>query len=59
MKLPNEVPSQAEFGLLRAYLAQQGCPQSWIKDHTDPTDTRSETVQKLREAMRVFTKGGL
>lgn len=57
MKTGADTPSQAEFGELRAFLAQQGFTQQWIQSHTDITKTRAEIVDDLRAAMKVLPKG--
>lgn len=56
MRTRKETMPQAEFGHLRAYLAQKGFSQQWITEHTDITKTRAEIVDDLRAAMRVLPK---
>ena len=51
-KQKDEVARTSEFGLLRAYLAQQGISQEWINLHVDNTDTRGENADKLKLAMK-------
>ena len=51
-KQKDEVARTSEFGLLRAYLAQQGVSQEWINQHVDNTDTRGESTVKLKLAMK-------
>lgn len=59
-KTPNEKPDAAEFGLLRAFLAQQGFTQQWIQDNTgSPNElTRAEITSQLKEAMKILPKEG-
>ena len=54
-KQKDEVARTNEFGLLRAYLAQQGISQEWINLHVDNTDTRAESAEKLKVAMKTLT----
>lgn len=52
MKAPNDKMKQAEFGLLRGYLATKGFSQSWINANTSITKTRQEIVDDLRAALK-------
>ncbi len=55
------VPNAAEYGLYRAYLAQQGVPQSWILDvwgnGTVAGRSRGELAEQLRAAFKASPKG--
>lgn len=57
---PNENPTAAEFGQLRAFLATKGVSQAQI-DEVVPagahaTMTRGEIVEKMKELCRSFPK---
>ena len=56
MSQSNEKPSQAEFGLTRAFLAQQGFSQQWIQQHVNSGMTRGEAADALKAAMRELPK---
>jgi hypothetical protein len=52
MRNPNGVPGAAEFGLLRAYLAQRGMSQVQINaaiGNTPQGRTRAEIADALRQ----------
>ena len=51
----NEVPSHAEFGILRAFLARHGVSQQWITEHMDSTKTRAENADMLKAAMKTLS----
>ena len=53
--MKDEIPDQAEFGLLRAYLARQGVSQQWIDANTDNTKTRAENADMLKAAMKTLS----
>lgn len=59
MRPPNEVPSAAEFGLLRAYLARAGVSQAqiteWIGVKPDGR-TRAEITSELKIHLLGLTK---
>jgi len=60
MAAKNEVPNAQDFGLMRAYLAQQGFTQAWINATvgTAPNGrTREQITAELRTAMRTLPKG--
>jgi len=48
----DEAHTPQAFGLLRAYLAQQGFSQAWIGEHTDNSKTRGENADMLKAAMK-------
>ena len=48
----SEMPSQAEFGLLIAYLARQGVSEQWIDTNIDSNKTRTENAEMLKLAMK-------
>ena len=58
-KPPYEIPSTAEFGLLRAYLARAGISQNDIKiiiGINPDGRTRSEITAELKEWLKELTK---
>lgn len=59
MRLPDGVPSAAEFGLLRAYLARAGVSQAqiteWIGVKPDGR-TRAEITDELKSHLLELTK---
>jgi len=59
MGLPDEIPSPAEFGLLRAYLATQGVSQLDINDAIGvgaQGRTRAEITDELRAWLKTRPK---
>ena len=57
----NDVPSQAEFGLLIAYLANNGMTQQAAQDviGSNPNGrTRSQIASELRAWLKDRPKGG-
>jgi len=59
MKSPNETPSAAEFGLLRAYLARNGVSQAQIKEwvgNKPDGRTRAEIADGLKAHLVELTK---
>ena len=59
MKLPIDIPPAAEFGLLRAFLTQNGFSQAWINQTigTAPNSrTRAEITEQLKLALRALPK---
>jgi len=55
---PNEPPSNAEFGLLRAYLAQNGYSQAQIKDAIG-NKPNGKTRQQITQDLIVWMEGEL
>jgi len=59
MRSPNETPSAAEFGLLRAYLARRGVSQAqiseWIGIKPDGR-TRAQITDELKAHLVELTK---
>lgn len=51
MRPRNETPPQAEFGLLRAYLAQQSMSQAQINEAIG-TQPRGRTSAQIAEELR-------
>ena len=60
MKPSNEKPSAAEFGLLRAFLAQKGVSQATIDERVPAgahaTMTRADIVVEMKAMCQSFPK---
>lgn len=57
-KTPTALPSQADFGLMRAWLAQKGVSQEAIKQAIGEGQyTRAQIIQKLTVFCQQLPKG--